>query len=90
MESMAAHQALNASALLSFQWLKIVSEGAMALRSMPAAMSEPLYGIVGINQSESRGEMGNKGFETRCRKGEKEEVCDDMQPSDRINSTHQG
>jgi len=33
-------------------------------------MSEPLYGIVGIDQSESRGNVGNKGFETRSKKGE--------------------
>jgi len=32
-------------------------------------MSEPLYGIVGIDQSETT--RGNKGFETRSRKGEK-------------------
>jgi len=36
---------------------------------LPAAMSEPLYKIVGIDQSESRGNVGNKGFETRSRKG---------------------
>jgi len=41
----------------------------MALRSMPVAMSEPLYGIVEIDQSESKGNVGNKGFETRSRKG---------------------
>jgi len=34
---------------------------------MPAAMSEPLYGIVGIHRSETT--RGNKGFETRSRKG---------------------
>jgi len=38
---------------------------------MPAAMSEPLYKIVGIDQSESRGNVGNKGFETGSRRGEK-------------------
>ena len=41
----------------------------MALRSIPAAMSRPLYGIVGIDQSETT--RGNKGFETRSRKGKK-------------------
>jgi len=36
---------------------------------MPAAMSEPLYKVVGIDQPESRGKVGNNGFETRSRKG---------------------
>jgi len=36
---------------------------------MPAAMSEPLYGIVGIDQSETT--RGNKGYELAPERGEK-------------------
>ncbi len=50
---------------LAYEFIEDKAGGMPIIR----AMSGPLYGIVGIDQSESRGNVGNKGFETRSRKG---------------------